>query len=245
MELEHVLQGGIIHYSRNIDSILEEGHLYVEQARKSQRTPLISVLMHGPPGSGKTALAASIAKNSEFPFAKLISPENMIQFSERSKVNYLSKVFEDAYKSPFSVVIVDNIERILEFAPIGPQFSNAVLQTLLILFCRKPPNGRRLLIIATTTQKSVVEQMGLGNSFVADIGVPNVSKYSELAHILHALQVFESPEKQRKTLEELQNMSGTTYLNVGIKKILMLVETARQDEDTEGSFLLGMSRAAG
>ena len=82
-------------------------------------------------------------------------------------------------------------------------------------------------------------------SFVTDIGVPNVSKYSELAHILHALQVFESPEKQRKTLEELQNISGTTYLNVGIKKILMLVETARQDEDTAGSFLLGMSRAAG
>ena len=48
--------------------------------------------MHGPPGSGKTALAALIAKNSEFPFGKLLSPENLVQFSERSKVNYLSKV---------------------------------------------------------------------------------------------------------------------------------------------------------
>ena len=73
-ELEQLLQSGLIHYSQNIDSILEEGHLIVEQVRKSQRTPLVLVLMHGPPASGNTALAALIAKNSEFPSSNL-SPQ--------------------------------------------------------------------------------------------------------------------------------------------------------------------------
>jgi vesicle-fusing ATPase len=69
--------------------------------------------MHGPSGSGKTALAASIAMNSEFPYIKLVSPESMVGFSESAKVQYLSKVFNDSYKSPSSIIVVDNIERIL------------------------------------------------------------------------------------------------------------------------------------
>ena len=242
-ELEQALQGGIIPYSQNIHSILGEGHLFVEQVRKSERTPLVSVLMHGPPGSGKTALAASIAKNSEFPFVKLVSPEAMVGFNEMSKVSYLTKVFEDAYKSPLNVVIVDNIERILEFVPIGPRFSNPVLQTLLVLFRKQPPKGRRLLIIATTTERSVLAQMDVLNAFDADIAVPNVSNHNELAHILRMLQVFESPDEQQRALGELQHITGTTKLNVGIKKILMSVETARQDEDLAGRFVSVMSKA--
>jgi vesicle-fusing ATPase len=38
------------------------------------------------------------------------------------------QVFEDAYKSPLSIVILDDIERLLEYVAIGPRFSNAVLQ---------------------------------------------------------------------------------------------------------------------
>lgn len=81
--------------------------------RSSTRTPLVSVLLHGPPGTGKTALGASIAQASEFPFIKLISPDNMVGFSEHQKVAAISKVFSDSYKSPLSVIVVDNIERLI------------------------------------------------------------------------------------------------------------------------------------
>lgn len=37
----------------------------------------------------------------------------MVGFREDQKVAYLNKVFNDSYKSPLSVVVVDNIERIL------------------------------------------------------------------------------------------------------------------------------------
>lgn len=69
--------------------------------------------MYGPPGSGKTALAATIAMASQFPFIKLISAENMVGFGEAQKIQYLNKVFTDSYKSPLSVIVVDGIERIL------------------------------------------------------------------------------------------------------------------------------------
>ena len=79
---------------------------------------LLSVLiadysLKGPSGAGKTALAATIAMASDFPFIKLISTENMIGFSEAQKITYLNKVFSDSYKSPLSVIVVDGIERVL------------------------------------------------------------------------------------------------------------------------------------
>jgi hypothetical protein len=50
---------------------------------------------------------------SDFPFIKLISPEDMVGFSEPQKIAQLNKIFTDSYKSPLSVIVVDSIERLL------------------------------------------------------------------------------------------------------------------------------------
>ena len=49
-------------------------------------------------GSGTTALAATIAIESGFPFVKFISSDNMVGFSEAAKCQKIAKVFDDAYK---------------------------------------------------------------------------------------------------------------------------------------------------
>lgn len=67
----------------------------------------------GHANSGKTALAAKIAMNSDFPFMKICSPEDMVGYTETAKCAMIRKVFDDAYKSPLSVVLVDNVERLL------------------------------------------------------------------------------------------------------------------------------------
>lgn len=58
-------------------------------------------------------MAATIAQASGFPFIKLVSPDSMVGFSEGQKIAAITKVFQDSYKSPLSVVVVDNIERLL------------------------------------------------------------------------------------------------------------------------------------
>jgi vesicle-fusing ATPase len=37
----------------------------------------------------------------------------MVGFTETQKVAAISKVFSDSYKSPLSVIVVDNLERLL------------------------------------------------------------------------------------------------------------------------------------
>lgn len=88
------------------------------------------------------ALAAMSALVSGFPMVRLVSPNDMVGFTEQAKVTALQKAFEDAYKSPAAVLVLDDIERLLGYVSIGPTFSNFVLQNLLVLLKRRPPKVR-------------------------------------------------------------------------------------------------------
>ncbi|KAI0797023.1 AAA-domain-containing protein [Abortiporus biennis] len=238
-ELEQVIQNGIIHYGPVVDELLRSGELFVDQVRVSTRTPLVTVLLHGPPGSGKTALAATIAQASQYPFMKLLSPDSMVGFSESQKVAAISKVFADSYKSPLSVIVVDNIERLLEFTPIGPRFSNAILQTLMVLFSRRPPKGRRLLILATTSIRPVLTDLGLSESFDADLRVPPISSISSIRHILDEVELFNNRSDAERAVgllrqagfSENESDAMSSNANIGIKKLLSYIEMARQEPD--------------
>ncbi|KAI9295448.1 vesicular-fusion protein SEC18 [Neoconidiobolus thromboides FSU 785] len=239
-ELKVCVQNGIIPYAKYIEGILTDGQLYVEQVKKSSRTPLVSVLLHGPAGSGKTALAASIAMASEFPFIKLISPESMVGYSESAKMAQISKIFNDSYKSPLSVIVVDNIERLLDWVPIGPRFSNSVLQTLLVLLKKRPPkDGNKLLIIATTNNRSVLEQMNLAEAFDTELYVPNLKELSEVETVVKHLELFSNQEHE-DAFKQLKEM-GNDKIDLGVKKLLMTVEMARQDVDKVDKFVSSLS----
>ncbi|RPD66824.1 vesicular-fusion protein SEC18 [Lentinus tigrinus ALCF2SS1-7] len=238
-ELEQVVQNGIIHHGPIVDDILRSGELFVDQVRTSTRTPLVSILLHGPPGTGKTALAATIAQASQFPFMKLITPDSMVGFSEAQKVAAIAKVFQDSYKSPLSVIVMDNLERLLDFTPIGPRFSNAVLQTLMVLLARRPPKGRRLLIIATSSLRPVLTDLGLNEVFDSEMRVPPIASLQALDIVLREVQLFQSDEDRRRAIGMLGQVgfsptdddADSSRTNVGIKKLLSMVEMARQEPD--------------
>ena len=102
--------------------------------------------------------------------------------------------------------------------------------------------GRRLLILATTTQRSILTQLDLFNSFDADIPIPNVNTHAELAHLLHDSRGLSTQDQQR-AIQELGELTGSDQVGVGVKKILLGIETARQDEDMPGRFARVMARA--
>lgn len=72
-----------------------------------------SILLHGEAGTGKTSIAANFAKNSIFSYIKLITPEKFIGVNYLGKINGMTKVFNDAYKSKLSIIVIDNIERLI------------------------------------------------------------------------------------------------------------------------------------
>ncbi|XP_069490263.1 vesicle-fusing ATPase isoform X2 [Ambystoma mexicanum] len=217
------IMNGIIMWGDPVTRVMEDGELLVQQTKNSDRTPLVSVLLEGPPHSGKTALAAKISEESNFPFIKICSPEKMIGFSETAKCQAIKKIFEDAYKSQLSCVVVDDIERLLDYVPIGPRFSNLVLQALLVLLKKAPPQGRKLLIIGTTSRKDVLQEMEMLDAFSTTIAVPNITTGEQLMEALELLGNFK--DNERAVIA--QHVKGTK-VGIGIKKLLMLIEMSLQ-----------------
>ncbi|KAM9336081.1 vesicle-fusing ATPase-like [Symphorus nematophorus] len=219
------IMNGIIRWGDPVSAVLEDGGLLVQQTKNSDRTPLVSVLLEGPPNSGKTALAAKISEDSQFPFIKICSPDKMIGHSEIAKCQAIKKIFEDAYKSQLSCVVVDDIERLLDYVPIGPRFSNLVLQALLVLLKKPPPKGRKLLIIGTTSRKDVLQEMEMLDAFSTTIHIPNISRGEQLVEALELLGSFQDVERA-SIAKAVKGQS----LWIGIKKLLMLIEMSVQME---------------
>jgi len=221
--LEMCRLNGMLNCGTRHAHVLKTVKTFVEQVKKSKRTPLLTCLLEGPSGSGKTALAASIGIDSGFPFIKIVSAENMIGLQESTKCAMVTKVFEDAYKSPLSIIILDDIERLLEFVSIGPRFSNVILQTILVLLKRIPPKGRKLLVIGTSSlEDKILESMTLLDTFNVDLNVPNL-KPSEMKQVLEEIEVFDPAD-----IDDAVTALGK---EIPIKRLLMLIEMAAQGGD--------------
>ncbi|XP_073181954.1 vesicle-fusing ATPase isoform X1 [Lepidochelys kempii] len=235
------IMNGIIQWGDPVTRVLEDGELLVQQTKNSDRTPLVSVLLEGPPHSGKTALAAKIAEESNFPFIKICSPDKTIGFSETAKCQAMKKIFDDAYKSQLSCVVVDDIERLLDYVPIGPRFSNLVLQALLVLLKKAPPQGRKLLIIGTTSRKDVLQEMEMLDAFSTTIHVPSIATGEQLMEALELLGNFK--DNERSTIAH--HVKGKKVW-IGIKKLLMLIEMSLQmDPDYRVRKFLALLREEG
>ncbi|ODV96957.1 hypothetical protein PACTADRAFT_1540 [Pachysolen tannophilus NRRL Y-2460] len=237
-DLKMVTKGGIIKFSTKIDEIINHGMRYLKQVSDSQKTSFISLLMHGPSGSGKTALAASIALASKFPFVRFISPEAMVGMSESAKIQYIDNTFRDSYKSPLNVLVVDNIEGLIEWVPIGPRFSNPILQALKVYLKRSPPEGHRLLIISTSSTHAVLQQMDILNCFHNELAVPNLTSLAEFNNVMESVDFMDENARAyiTKKLQAIEANNGAR-LNVGIKKALTNIDTASFDQDESNELI--------
>jgi len=211
---------GIIPFGETFKRLMEAGNLFIQQVKNSSRTPLVTMLLEGPIGTGKTSVAATLALKGEFPFVKLVSPDQVVGYNEHAKTQFINSAFEDAYKSQVSCLVLDDIERLLDYVPIGPRFSNVVLQSLLVLLKKAPPKGRRLFIIGTTSNTQTLATMGLTDIFNATINVPCVAPGVEVVKVLESLDVF--------TKQDLDIISSSCIQPIPIKKLLMITEMAQQ-----------------
>lgn len=221
-ELKAHYRNGFVPYGDSFDMLMGTLERLVEQVRVSDRTPLMSVLLQGPPASGKTAIAAKLAVDSGFPFVRMIGADEMIGYSESSKSQMIHKAFMDSYKSPLSLIFLDDIERLIDYVPIGPRFSNTVLQTLLVLLKKIPPDdGRRLLVIGTTSNAHLLEDLGLIQAFGVTQAVPLLEEPKDICEVLRV--AGHMSEKDARSIAKSMHSKS-----IGIKKLLMVAEMAKQ-----------------
>jgi len=223
--LEGFLSRGIVNWGEPVQGILDDGQLLIQQAASTDGPGLVSILLEGAPNAGKTALAAKLAILSDFPFVKICSPDDMIGFTESAKCLQIRKIFDDAYRSVLSCVVVDNIERLLDYGPIGPRYSNLTLQALLVLLKKAPPKGKRLLVICTSSRKQVLDQMEMISAFTDVLHVPNITKDAQLMRVIQQSNAFTAPDLARLAAKIKGRKSS-----IGVKKLLGLLDMVKQTD---------------
>jgi vesicle-fusing ATPase len=82
----------------------------------------------------------------------MITPQKLAGYRDDfAKSEFIHKTFSDAQKSAVSVVILDSIEQLIGWNPIGPRFSMTVLGTLSALITSPPINVSFIHMVATFT----------------------------------------------------------------------------------------------
>ena len=230
-QLDQLFARGMHAFSQEIVVLQETMARLAATVHDNESTPFASLLLWGPPGSGKSALAASVARASGFPFVKRLSGTELIaKAGEEGKRQAVMDVFQEAYKSPLSIVIIDDIERAMEFVAVGGQvrFSNAVLQTLLVLAKDLPPPGHKLLVIGTTTEKVMMDEMKLTTAFNLALEAPMLVIQDHYEKALAAAV----PDMERSHISEVgRRLAG---IPLGIKKLLDIADQARHNCANEG-----------
>ncbi|RDA89639.1 hypothetical protein CP533_0748 [Ophiocordyceps camponoti-saundersi (nom. inval.)] len=219
-KLEEACLNGIIHYSSHVQAIIGKIMPVVNMVRDNARIFSSSVLLHGPKGSGKTALAAHIAMQSGFPFVKLITPADLKNHRDDfAKKDYVLQAFTDAYKSTASLVILDSFERLIGWNHIGPRFSSTMLEILTTLIESRPPRGHRLLILVTTSNLSALKMLEADSIFRQIVAVPAVSNLKELYAVMEHLGVLSIPDIN-EVVNILHQRRGSDSLGLGIDIII-------------------------
>jgi len=232
-DLERIVRHGIVEFSKRMSDILHVvnrvvSRLVSSSGELSSVSDIASVLVHGVDGSGKSALACDTARKFGFPFVRVVSSDNFVGMSENSKVSAIVKIFDDAYKTKMSCIILDDLERLCEFVPIGPRFSNTVLQALMVLIKRPHPKpGSKLQIIATCHENFIpfLEEVGAIHSFTETVKMPFIENGAEAVTLIS----HSGPSAKMVVGDSaLTSLAGAVIAPLPVKQVLMFAEGEKQ-----------------
>lgn len=142
--------GGLHEEIQRVKEIVEFPLRYPELFQRLGIEPPKGVLLHGPPGCGKTVLARAVANESEANFFAIDGPEIMGKFYGESEAR-LREVFNQAQQNAPSIIFIDHIDAIATLRRLDNKdlLENRLVDQLLALTDGLKSRGSVILIAAT------------------------------------------------------------------------------------------------
>ena len=177
--------GGMSDTIRQLREMVELPLRYPELFTRLGVDPPKGVLLHGPPGTGKTRLAQAVANESDATFHSINGPEIMGSgYGESEKA--LREVFEEAAKSSPAIIFIDEIDSIApKRSQVHGEAEKRLVAQLLTLMDGLNSRAHVVVIAATNRPDAIDEALRRPGRFDREIviGVPDESGRREILGI--------------------------------------------------------------
>ncbi len=197
--------GGMGETIQQLREMVELPLRYPELFTRLGVDPPKGVLLHGPPGTGKTRLAQAVANESDAEFFTINGPEIMGSgYGESEK--RLREVFEEATRAAPSIVFIDEIDSIApKRTQVPGEAEKRLVAQLLTLMDGLEARANLVVIAATNRPDAIDEALRRPGRFDREIviGVPDQSGRREIL----AIHTRGMPLEEAVDLDELARVT--------------------------------------
>jgi len=200
--------GGMDHVLSRMKELVGRPLLFPEEYRALKVKVPKGILLHGPPGCGKTMISRACAATMGLPFVEILGPSIVSGMSGESE-KAVRERFEEAKKMAPCVVFMDEIDAIAPKRESSQsQMEKRIVAQLLVCMDELDRDSEKPVMVLATTNRpdSIDPALRRGGRFDTEIniGVPNEQVRQ---HILEA-QTRESPLAEDVDFPKLAKMTA-------------------------------------
>ena len=196
----------------------------------SKKIRQLNYFISGCPGTGKTELAMHLAMQSGASNIQILNAKKLLESQVSQQPFMIQDVFNKAYQSEFSVVILDGLEELLGADASLQGYNNQLRLNLLAYLQQNSSKNNHCIVIATAKDRKFSERLGL-------------LEYFDAAAKLHKIKL-EFNEKTRDLLSNLclkldysfvdSDVSANEKLEISIRELVVKINCFCSDERNNG-----------
>ncbi|UCH31081.1 MAG: CDC48 family AAA ATPase [Candidatus Bathyarchaeota archaeon] len=209
--------GGLHEEIQRVREMVELPLRHPELFQRLGIEPPKGVLLHGPPGCGKTLLARAVANESEANFFSINGPEIMSKFYGESEAR-LREIFQQAQQNAPSIIFIDELDAIApKREEVTGEVERRVVAQLLALMDGLGGRGNVIVIGATNRPGALDPALRRPGRFdrEIEIGVPDKQARHEILQIHTRGMPLAEDVDLKKLVETTHGYTGADLAALG------------------------------